>query len=301
MKAWAQSGGGTYGWIFNKFTMTRSFFAKNEVSLPPIGGWEPQPTRDPVDGKLNFEQVVEIVKHSNPRDTAIFLTMLQGVMDEARFCKFNQTYAERLVERIKTGNFEEPFRIEFLSGRKRNRRRFHTYIYRDALEAWRNYFENGKYPQPGQPIAMTREGTPISRQSIRDSFDTIARRLHYKPKPSGNKYTRTGVGPHEAFRDVVKSHMQTATEKGFDMACIKFWMGHRMDPYNYNKFTELEPNYVLKNAKIAIQYLNIITGQQRPETQQMKDMQERMEKMELQLRMLEDASQYKAIGQVQEP
>jgi cell division protein FtsB len=42
-------------------------------------------------------------------------------------------------------------------------------------------------------------------------------------------------------------------------------MGHRIDPYNYNKFTELELDYVLENAKIASEYLNILSGKQESE------------------------------------
>jgi hypothetical protein len=41
-------------------------------------------------------------------------------------------------------------------------------------------------------------------------------------------------------------------------------MGHSIDPYNYNKFTELEPEYVIENAKIAAEYLNIITRRSEP-------------------------------------
>jgi hypothetical protein len=44
------------------------------------------------------------------------------------------------------------------------------------------------------------------------------------------------------------------------MDCAKFWMGHTVDPYNYVKFMDLEPEYMLKNAKIAAKYLNIISG-----------------------------------------
>ena len=105
-------------------------------------------------------------------------------------------------------------------------------------------------------------------------FDTIARQLKYKPPigaGNGDKGFRTGVAVHDAFRDVVKSRLQTAKKKGFDMTCVDFWMGHKIDPYNYNRFTENEPDYVLENVKIAAQYLNIITGPMNAEnTEEMK-------------------------------
>jgi len=59
--------------------------------------------------------------------------------------------------------------------------------------------------------------------------------------------------------------MQTAKKKGFDTLCGDFWMGHQIDPYNYNKFSEKEPEYVLENAKIAAEYLNILSGKQESE------------------------------------
>jgi len=43
--------------------------------------------------------------------------------------------------------------------------------------------------------------------------------------------------------------------------------GHIIDPYNYNKFTELEPDYVPENAKIAAEYLNIITKRSEPSSE----------------------------------
>lgn len=38
-------------------------------------------------------------------------------------------------------------------------------------------------------------------------------------------------------------------------------MGHSIDPLNYEKFTDLEPEYMMKNAKIAAPYLNILTNE----------------------------------------
>jgi hypothetical protein len=261
IQRYAQEKGGTYDSIFDRASKVRSFFIRNQVALPPLKGWEPTPTREPVEGKLTFPQVVEIIRHADPRDTAIFLTMLQGMMDEARFVKFNGKDAERLVEHLKTKDLQEPFRIDFAQGRKRNRKRFFTFLHHDALQAWKTYFEKERgWPKPGDPLALNRWKEPISKTAIRDSFDVIARKLHYKPKGGHDPTSRTGVSPHDSFRDVVKSRLQTAKRKGFDMTISDFWMGHRIDPYNYNRFTENEPEYVLENAKIAAGYLNVITG-----------------------------------------
>ena len=84
--------------------------------------------------------------------------------------------------------------------------------------------------------------------------------MKLKPERQKDKGFRTGVACHEAFRDVTRSLLQTAKKKSFDMTCAEFWMGHSIDPYNYNKFAELHPEYVLENGKIASEYLNILSG-----------------------------------------
>lgn len=108
------------------------------------------------------------------------------------------------------------------------------------------------------------------------------------------KGRRTGVSPHEAFRDVVRSLLQTATKKGFDPLCAEFWMGHRVDPYNYNKFSELEPEYVLENAKIAAEYLNILSGTTPAENRyEVDDLRNKVTQLEFAVKLLQEASRYR--------
>jgi hypothetical protein len=255
-----QGKGGTYKSMTTQVSHLRTFFTHNRVELPPIGNWHPNPTKEPTKSTLTLEQVRQIILHADPRDQAIYLTMFQGWMDLERFRKFNRKYAALLVKHIHEKGLDEPFRIDFLAGRKRNRRPFYTYIYHDALAAWRFYFEHERgWPREDEPIAITDKGTAPAKKTVRDNFIRTAQRLHIRlpPKVKGE---RSGIAPHEAFRDVVKSHMHTAKKKGFDMVCGEFWMGHGIDPYNYDKFTEKEIEYMLENVKIAAGYLNILTG-----------------------------------------
>jgi len=258
-----QEKGGTYNGMIGHLSILRSFFNHNRVELPGVGGWKPHPTKEPVEGRLDTAQVTDIITHANLRDTAIFLTLFQSMMDLERFTEFNRKYAAALVNHLKQKGLDEPFRIDFPGGRKGNHRKFHTFIHHDALQAWQNYFERARgWPKTGEPIALTIQHTSPSKNAIRGSFITIAKRLRLRPDTS--KGEQTGVAPHEAFRDVVRSLLQTAKKKGFDPTCADYWMGHRIDPYNYNKFTELEPDYVIENAKIAAEYLNIITRRSEP-------------------------------------
>ena len=258
-----QKKGGTYSSMSSRLSHTRSFFHHNRVELPGLGGWKPRPTKEPVQGHLTVPQVAEIITHANLRDMAIFLTMFQSLMDLERFVQFNKKYAAALVDHLKHKSLNEPFRIDFRTGRKKNHRGFYTYIHHDALQAWLNYFERERgWPKENEPIAVTLRGTAPTKPAVRGNFTRIASKLRLRRQHS--KGEKTGVSPHEAFRDVVRSMLQTAKKSGFDTTCAEYWMGHTIDPYNYNKFTELEPDYVMENAKIAAEYLNIITRRSEP-------------------------------------
>jgi hypothetical protein len=302
MKDFVQETGGTYSSMQVRLSHLRSLFFLNDVEIPPAPGWNPEPTREPVQGRLTFDQVRDIVLHAKPRDQTVFLTMLQGVMDKERFHAFNMKYAEALTARLKSGDLDTPFRVDFLTGRKRNKRPFFTYLYHDALFSWKTYFDRirGSWPQKGEPMALETRDRPLSKDAPANAFDTIARQLKYKPPVGagkGDKGYRTGVAVHDAFRDVVKSRLQTAKKKGFDMTCVQFWMGHKIDPYNYNRFTENEPEYVLENARIASEYLNIITSSTESATN--LQLQDRIQKLELAIRALQDASGYKVVGEAE--
>lgn len=214
-------------------------------------------------------------------------------MDLERFTNFNRKYAGALVKHIREKGLDAPFRIDFLGGRKRNPRPFYTYIYHDALAAWQFYFEKERgWPKEDQPIATAQGGAKSpAKKTIRDNFIRIAVRLHIRTPPR-IKGEQTGVAPHEAFRDVIRSLLQTATKKGFDTLCAEFWMGHRIDPYNYNKFTEHQPEYVLENAKIAAKYLNIISQTITDEQSAMEreELRHKVAHLELAVKMLQDAS-----------
>jgi hypothetical protein len=154
-----QEKGGTYSSMTTQHSHLRTFFTHNRVELPPIGNWQPNPTKEPAKGNLNFEQVRQIILHADPRDQAIFVTMLQGLMDLERFTKFNRKYAGALVKHIREKGLDAPFRIDFLGGRKRNPRPFYTYIYHDALAAWQFYFEKERgWPKEDQSIATAQGG-----------------------------------------------------------------------------------------------------------------------------------------------
>ncbi len=254
-----QQRGGTPSSMQSRLSNLRSFFLHNSVDTPNVLT-QLRPTKDPVISTLTFEQVRDIILHADLRNTAIFLTMFQGMMDLERFSQFNRKYAVALAAHLREKSMDEPFRIDFPNGRKGNRRPYYTFIYRDALEAWKKYFttERGWPEKKDEALSLTDRGTPPDKPAIRAAFRTLAERLHYRPETEKGK--QSGVAPHEAFRDVVRTRLQVARRDKFDTLCAEFFMGHSVDPYNYNKFTQNEPEYVLENAKIAAGYLNIISA-----------------------------------------
>jgi hypothetical protein len=188
--------GGTYTGMKSRLSHLRSFFLNNGVELPATGAWDPKPTQEPTKGALTPEKVREIITHANLRNTAIFLTMFQSLMDLERFNTFNRKYSLPLATHLKERGVDEPFRIDFLAGRKRNRRSYYTFIYRDALTAWKNYFdrERGWPKREGEALALTPAGTPLKKEAIRAAFVTLARALKLRPKTTGGR--PSGVAPH---------------------------------------------------------------------------------------------------------
>lgn len=291
-----QEKGGTYSSMLVRLSNLRSFFLKNRVEIPVAKDWQPHPTKEPTRGQLTVEKVREIIQKANLRDQAIFLTMFQGLMDLERFTQFNLKYAGQLASHLQSKSLDEPFRIDYLKGRKRNKNPFNTFVYRDALQAWELYFNRVRgWPKQGEPIALQRLNQAITKDAIYQAFNTVARQLRLKPARSKDMTTRTGVAPHEAFRDVVKTMLRTkAKAEGFDLDVGDYFMGHTVDPLQYDKFAELEPDYVVKHAKIAAKHLNIISNQvaEKPEVElELKVLKDKMSIVE---KLLQDKMQAKA-------
>jgi len=160
-----------------RLSRLRNFWLRNRVEIPAAKDWAPKPTKEPTRGHLNVAQVKEIIIHSSLRDSAVFLTMFQAMMDLERFTQFNKSCAEDLVKHIREKGIDEPFRIDFPNGRKKNRDMYYTFIHHDALQAWKTYFERERsWPKTG-PIAVRRDKLKApSKSSIEMIFSRTARK-----------------------------------------------------------------------------------------------------------------------------
>jgi hypothetical protein len=293
--------GGTRSSMIVRLSRLRNFFLKNRVEIPAAKDWIPKPTRETTKGRLNVAQVKEIILHSGLRDQAIFLTMFQGMMDLERFTQFNEKYAEKLVAHILERGVDEPFRIDFPNGRKRNTDMFYTFIHRDALVAWEVYFKRERgWPKPGEPCAIRHDKfIAPSKTNIRMIFTRTAQKLKIKEKTQSDRSHRTGIAPHE-MRDVGRSLLQTAVKDGFDPTCAEFFLGHSVDVLGYNKFGSLHEPYVLENAKISSKYLNILSGSANTETSdEMKQLMQKNAELEAELKSTEERIRSDMTKQIQ--
>jgi len=276
--------GGTRKGMLSRYTAIRSFFLHNRVELPQ-DTWDPGAgTKEPTQGRLNVELIHRVIEGAKPRDRAILLTIFQGLMDLKRFNDFNKKGAESLVTHLRSSRHNRPLRIDFLKGRKANHKAFYTFIGRDALASWREYFEKERsWPKPNEPLAIARRTErPMTEPAIRSIFDGLCFRFELKKnRPvKGDPGHRTGINLHE-FRDVARSYLQAAKSNGLDETCVEFWMGHSIDPLNYNKFAELNPAYVEQNYRIAEKHLNILSTPL--ESEQIQQQEERIQALEKQL------------------
>ena len=96
---------------------------------------------------------------------------------------------------------------------------------------------------------------------------------------------RFGFNVHNT-RDLAISFLNTVP--GSNPKAIEFWTGHDIDPLGYSQFYSTQLDYVQKQNELAEQYLDIITGSQTAEAQEVKTLREEIEALKLAIRMLRE-------------
>lgn len=251
---------GTYSSLKTRYSQIRSFFKKNRAPLPD-DDFRINPDRMPFSSeRLTIDVIRTLVKNAGAGGAAFYLTLWMGLLDLERFQFFNRNYGQALTNHLKERGAEAPFVFEY-PGRKslQGRKKFYTFIGRDALTAWQEYFERVRgFPNRDEAIYLDKSGKPISKNAVRQAHLRLLEKLHYV-KRGGEKSNRYGYNLHE-FRDVARTLLHLQGKKdGLDSDCVEFWMGHVTDPNKYDKFY-LDKNYVLEHYRIAEKYLSIISG-----------------------------------------
>ena len=273
----SQKRGGTHDAMSTRNGQIRSFFLYHNAALERVST-NFHATHDSVQSLLNEDVLKDLINNSDFKDKAILLTLFQSMMDESRFQIFNKQYAEKLVKHLKEKGVDEPFKIDFLRGRKRNKKAYDTLIGRDGLEAWRVYFERerkGGWPNPGEALALDALGKPISSQALRRTHLYKLRKLGYvKEVRKGKNVGAYGYGLHN-LRDLARSILDTIQgtklnktdpdRDAFNANSAEYWMGHTIDPMGYNQMHNLDPTRSPKQYRIAESRLNIISHIEHPD------------------------------------
>ena len=279
---------GTYSSLVTRYSIIKVFFKKNRAALPD-DDFKINPNREPVAGRLTVDHIRSLISNASGPMRPFYLTLWMGLIDCERFRIFNEKCGGSLAKHLKEYGVDEPFMFEY-SGRKQSRgkTRFYTFLGRDALSAWKEYFELRRgYPKDGEPLLIDRFGNKMSKEALRMGHMRLLEKFHFIDR-GGDKSTRYGYNLHE-FRDVSRTllHLQGKGE-GLDMECVEFWLGHTTDPNHYDKFY-LDKNYVREQYRLAEKYLNIISGIQSTPSQDTKQLVEQIIKNPEAFKTLRDA------------
>ncbi|UCG54712.1 MAG: hypothetical protein JSV32_00385 [Dehalococcoidia bacterium] len=251
----------TYSSNLGLYSGIKSFFKRSRAALPEDSFNIPQ-SRDPVKPKLTIDHVKLFASKANYGVAAFYLTLWMGLLDQERFQYFNTHYGGQLSEHLQSVGVDEPFLIEFPGRKKmRGRQRFYTFIGKDALTAWKTYFERErKYPQYSEAILLNEQEKTYNKVALAVKHLRFQEKLHLIMRKGGwNTGNRYGFNLHE-FRDVARTLLHLEGRKdGLDLECVEFWMGHVTDPNQYDKFY-MDKEYMLEQYRIAEKYLNIISG-----------------------------------------
>lgn len=242
-----------------RYSKVKTFFLRNRAGLPD-DDFKIKAERSPIKDKVEVDVIRSLISIADLGFKAFYLTLWTGILDQERFYQFNSKYGFELGRHLKEKGIDEPFMIEF-DGRKQTKNQiiFHTYLGRDALYAWREYFERIRgYPNEGEAALVNDRGKRFVKGTMPNKHLRLLAKLNYIQREKG-RGVRYGFGLHN-FRDAAKTLLHLEGKKdGLDLDCVDYWMGHVTDPNQYDKFYR-DKNYSLEQYRIAEKHLNIISG-----------------------------------------
>jgi hypothetical protein len=271
--------GGTYYGMRSRYSAVRSYFLHKRCELPHVPTAF-TPTKDATVARMNFDVFHTLLNATFLRNRAIYLSLLQGLMDQKRFFENFNVKGYELGQHIKEKGVEEAFRIDCLRERKANRKPFNTWITRDALVAWKEYFDRERgYPKKGEAAALNEDGKPLAQSAFFACHFRLTQKLGYV-KCNG-RTARHGYNLHE-FRDLARSIVEKAKVENFNTLSAEYWMGHTVDPLFYNKIWTMDADYNRSQYKIAEKYLNVLSGSAGVSESQtrIKELEDRLAKLE---------------------
>jgi hypothetical protein len=247
-----------YNSLRKYYSTLRSFFAHNRVELPRDKSYRVKSEVPQVRGLLTPEEVRSMALASKPRYKAIFLSLLQGGMGLEEFDYWNKTGWPSLKDQLARST--RLVRVD-LPGRKmkKHTQPYYTFLGRDAVDAIRNYVEHFR-PDKTDAIFYDQNGNPVSKGSVQDYWKRLSYRVGLV-KPQREKdlkaraKVRHGKNLHE-LRDTFRTLWSKSSAKYF---IGEFFMGHTIDPQNYDK-SSIDVNFYEKEYLKAESLLNIMSS-----------------------------------------
>lgn len=234
------------------YSTLRSFFMHNRASLPQDRGFRIRGSIPKVVGTLTLDNLKMVLASSNRCYRSVFLCMFQGGMGQSELVFWSNNGFRILLEQLDNG--VKPIRVD-LPGRKKAKygRPYYTFLGRDAINALRKWMdERGR---ESGAIFLNQFGQSISSKSISRYWIKHLTKLGLVDRvPNPTPKTRYGKNVHE-LRDLFRSRWQ---KSGRVPEAAEFFMGHVIDPLEYNKAFRDE-NYARMEYRRAEKWLNILS------------------------------------------
>jgi len=262
-----------YGSKQRYFSAIKGFFAHNRVELPDDARFVIMSDTPMIEGYLPLTELRDIILSCNECYRAIFTSMFQGALDQEGFIFWNENGWEKLLEDLKAD--QDIIRIN-LPGRKKkkNRKKFYTYIGGDAISAIRNWLvirpvmipvldaegepkldEANEMIMRKNPYIFTNQSRkPIKKPGLYMLWRRTLVRLGFVERTNGPK-VYSGKGPHE-MRDTFRSMWEKSPAKG---SVAEFQMGHKIDALEYNKAYR-DMDWTRKEYTKALPFLQIMSS-----------------------------------------
>jgi hypothetical protein len=284
-----------------EFSAVKSFLDYHDAPLPMDKHFHIRGNKPPVVGTLDLEDLRAILSEAKLRQDlcirSMILTQFQSFSGVGELVWINHNRADSIMKQLR--DKVHPIRLDMLRTRKTNPHPWFTFIGREAADALAEYFEKERgWPKAGEAIWLDKRKRPVEVPVYQERWRSLCRHIRLIPKKKGrSRGDRYGKNPHE-LRDLARSlvhkaHTQQHEISGrkllFDALCAEFWMGHIVDPLSYNKFWKIDPDGVREQYIIAEPYLNITASRATP-TQPSKVLLDRIEELEVAIKLLQQAS-----------
>ena len=335
LQTWIQQQNLRLGTKQIRYSAIRSFYEHSHVALPRDPTFRLRTDKPPVESELTIDDLKKVILSCNETYQAVYLTMFQGAMGCAEFEHFSHNSWPEVKPQLEEG--KQRVKVT-LPGRKlqKNKLPYYTFIGRDAVRVLNMYLGKKRGPiKNGEAIFLNEKGEPITTQALERYFTrhaiqvgVIKRWTPSCPKCGGEtRYSRTWRGkkqptlyvcnkcgketraseveiPRDVRYQVHVHEMRDTFRSEWDLSparsvCAEFFLGHDIDPNNYNKIMKLHPEWAENQYALAEPFLNIMSEDPRRITtdrleaevekrvrERLADEHGRLEKLERELRAM---------------